>query len=56
MNSKDSESFLIWHEKQVDHKFDLQQELYKNCLSDVNILKNGCLMYRERVYENNKNR
>ncbi len=25
MNSR--ESFLLWHEKQVDQKFDLQQEL-----------------------------
>jgi hypothetical protein len=47
MAPEEREKFHEWHKLQAGKPFDLQQELYKYCLSDVDILKKGCLKYRQ---------
>ena len=46
MSVKDRSDFLNWHSKQ-NGLFNFNEELYKYCLSDVEILRNGCLSYRK---------
>ena len=51
MQVKEREEFLRWHAAQAGKKFNFQQDLYNYCLSDVEILKNGCLLYRKLFLE-----
>jgi hypothetical protein len=46
MSFKDRNDFLNWHSKQ-NGLFNFNEELYKYCLSDVEILRNECLSYRK---------
>ena len=47
MSTSEHAEFIEWHENQIGKTFNMQQELFDYCLSDVNILKNGCLLYRK---------
>ena len=51
MGVKEREDFLKWHNAQIGVEFDFQKELNKYCLSDVEIFKNGCLLYRKLFME-----
>ena len=51
MQDKEREEFFRLHAAQAGKKFNFQQDLYNNCLSDVEILKNGCLLFRKLVLE-----
>jgi hypothetical protein len=51
MAPEEREKFHEWHKLQAGKPFDLQQELYKYCLSDVDILKKGCLKYRQLLMD-----
>ena len=51
MSVTDRQSFLEWHATQNGKNFNFNDELYKYCLSDVDILKNGCLLYRKLFME-----
>ncbi len=53
MSVKDRNDFLNWHAKQ-NGTFNFNEELYKYCLSDVEILRNGCLSYRKIFFEISK--
>ena len=55
MSDKDSKEFLIWHDINKDKKFNFKEELISYCESDVNILKLGCLSFRESYLELIKN-
>jgi hypothetical protein len=46
MSINDHDDFIKWHSKKKG-VFNFQEELYKYCLSNVDILKNGCLLYRK---------
>jgi hypothetical protein len=55
MSDKDSKEFLIWHDINKDKNFNFKEELISYCESDVNILKLGCLSFRESYLELIKN-
>ena len=54
MQSKARDDFLKWHSQQNDKNFNLQEELVKYCLSDVDILTKSCLTYRDIFMEATK--
>lgn len=43
---KDRENFNEWYETTKDKTFDFKQEMHEYCKSDVNILRKGCLKFR----------
>ena len=49
MSVKDRNDFFNWHSKQ-NGLFNFNEELYKYCLSDVEILKNGCLIIAQNIF------
>jgi hypothetical protein len=53
MSVKDRNDFLNWYSRQ-NGLFNFNEELYKYCLSDVEILRNGCLSYRKIFLEISK--
>jgi len=46
MKSDDRETSLGWYTKHEKDTFDCQQELWKYCRSDVDILRRCCLKFR----------
>jgi len=51
MSSEDREKFITWHESKTSEIFDFQQEMLKYCRSDVDILRRGCLRFRDVMME-----
>jgi hypothetical protein len=51
MNSDRRQEFLTWYEKNQHKPFNLKREMIKYCISDVDILRRGCLEYRKLVKE-----
>ena len=50
MSRKERENFLQWYNKLPDdYVFDFKKELIKYCKQDVNILRAGCLKFRELI-------
>lgn len=47
MDSENREKFLEWYESKKDEVFDFQKEMYKYCISDVDILRRGCMKLME---------
>jgi hypothetical protein len=49
MLGKSKEEFMKWHDSKVLKKevFDLQKEIVEYCISDVDILRKGCMLFRE---------
>ena len=47
MRSETREPFLAWYEEHRHQPFDLQKELLKYCISDVDILQRACGSFRE---------
>lgn len=48
------EEFLTWHALHREDTFDFQQELLDYCVSDVTILQEACLKFRNLVREQTK--
>jgi hypothetical protein len=53
MSFKDRNDFLNWHSK-LNGLFNFNEEMYKYCLSDIEILRNECLSYRKIFLEISK--
>ena len=49
MKPGEREAFIAWHDEQVanNYRYDFREEIIKYCRSDVDILRNCCLQYRE---------
>ena len=49
MKPEQREAFIQWHDEQVanNYEFNFREEIRKYCRSDVDILRNCCLQYRE---------
>ena len=49
MMPEQREAFIQWHDEQVanNYEFNFREEIRKYCRSDVDILRNCCLLYRE---------
>ena len=49
MKPAEREKFMTWHQEQVDNNyvFDFRHEILKYCRSDVDILAQCCMLYRE---------
>ena len=45
--TKDRQALLKWYEEQKDKVFDMAKEMYEYCLSDVELLRRGCLAFRK---------
>ena len=51
MSSQRRKEFFIWYEQNRNHPFHLKKEMVKYCISDVDILRRGCLEFRKLVKE-----
>ena len=51
MVKKDKETFDQWYCTVKDKVFNFKEEMYKYCKSDVDILRKGCLIYRQNILE-----
>ena len=51
MKPGEREAFKAWHDEQVanNYRYDFREEIIKYCRSDVDILRNCCLQYREML-------
>ena len=49
MKPGERDAFISWHDEQVanNYRYDFREEIIKYCRSDVDILRNCCLLYRE---------
>jgi hypothetical protein len=47
MNTESRESFLKWYGENSSNSFNLQEELLKYCISDVDILQRACGTFRD---------
>ena len=49
MKPEERDAFIAWHDEQVanNYRYDFREEIIKYCRSDVDILRNCCLQYRE---------
>ncbi len=58
MNSQDREAFLQWHRKQLEEGavFNLRQEMEAYCRSDVDILRQACLKFRQLMLDVTENK
>ena len=51
MSTKEREEFLQWHSSKSDETFDFHQEMLAYCRSDVDILCQACLKFRQQLLE-----
>ena len=51
MSTKDQQEFIRWYNENKDKVFNFKKEIEEYCLSDVNILKLGCLSFRENYMQ-----
>ena len=56
MSASERQDFFEWYSEQNCKSFNFNEELYKYCLSDVEILKNGWLLYRKLFMEITKDK
>ena len=51
MKPGERDAFIAWHDEQVanNYRYDFREEIIKYCRSDVDILRNCCLQYREML-------
>ena len=56
MTPEDHDQFEIWYRQhqEANHVFDTQEELKAYCISDVQILREGCEKFRAACLENHK--
>ncbi|KAJ8024852.1 hypothetical protein HOLleu_34885 [Holothuria leucospilota] len=46
MSSEKQTEFYSWHQQQVGKVFDMNREMERYCVGDVNLLRKGCLRFR----------
>ena len=51
MSKERREEFYQWYEKNYNREFNFQKEMREYCISDVDILLNGCWKFRSLVME-----
>ena len=51
MSSERRKEFMQWYEKNQRKAFDLEQEMIMYCISDVDILRRGCVEFRKLFKE-----
>jgi hypothetical protein len=44
---KDREEFMTWYDSVKHEMFNFQQQMYEYCKSDVDILRQGCIIFRQ---------
>ncbi|KAK2834690.1 hypothetical protein Q7C36_015391 [Tachysurus vachellii] len=49
MMSKDREDFFKWYATVSDKVFDFKKEMTEYCVNDVDILRKGCIAFREEI-------
>ena len=49
MSNERRQEFLIWYDKHKNDQFDFSKEIHQYCLSDVKILMEGCMKFRDLV-------
>ncbi len=49
MSAKERDEFLIWHGSNKDQEFNFRNEMLQYCRSDVDILRQSCLRFRQLV-------
>lgn len=56
MTKKNRELFLEWYKHNLTRSnvFDFKKELYEYCKSDVQLLTEGCLIFRKNAIESSK--
>ncbi|CAC5421904.1 unnamed protein product [Mytilus coruscus] len=47
----EAETFWKWYHSKEDEFFDFQSEMYNYCVSDVDILRRGCMQFRKIMME-----
>ena len=47
MSSQEREEFLSWHKSKINDIFDFRKEMEKYCRSDVDILRQACIKFRQ---------
>jgi hypothetical protein len=47
MKKKDREEFMTWYDSVKHETFNFQQQMYEYCKSDVEILRQGCIIFRQ---------
>lgn len=51
MSQEEAEKFQEWYATKENEIFDFQSEIYKYCVSDVDILRRGCMQFRKLMME-----
>lgn len=52
MSADDKKSFMEWYATKKHHEtFDFKKEMYEYCVSDVDILRRGCMKFRQMMME-----
>lgn len=53
MSDKDRSEFLTWHQSKINNneQLDFAKEIVEYCRSDVDILRQACLKFREILME-----
>jgi hypothetical protein len=47
MKKKDREEFMTWYDSVKHETINFQQQMYEYCKSDVDILRQGCIIFRQ---------
>lgn len=51
MSSEEREKLVAWHTSKSSEVFNFQEEMLKYCRSDVDILRRGCIAFRNTVLQ-----
>ncbi|CAG2242132.1 unnamed protein product [Mytilus edulis] len=51
MGEEEANTFWKWYNSNKSKTFDFQSEMYKYCVSDVDILRRGCMQFRKIMME-----
>ena len=51
MSTEDYETFIGWYAKVKDGVFDLREEIERYCVSDVDILHQACIKFRQQMLD-----
>lgn len=51
MGEEEAKSFWKWYNSKENEIFDFQSEMYNYCVSDVDILRRGCMQFRKIMME-----
>ena len=51
MGEEEAKTFWKWYHSKENEIFDFQSEMYNYCVSDVDILRRGCMQFRKIMME-----